>query len=113
MHSALSETQRTRRRLRARGFRSQAQRSSSGVQLAGLGKFANEPRSASKLPADVGFNRDSPGRFYVSAVAKMILGHIIKNYELKLADENQSPTFGWGMNLIPHPKLKILLRERR
>lgn len=55
----------------------------------------------------------SPARFYVSMVVKMILIHVIKHYDIKLADEDAKPHFSWGVNLITHPSLAFLIRERK
>ena len=54
----------------------------------------------------------SPGRFYVSVMAKMIIAHLLLHYEFKLVDESVLSTFTWGVNTMPHPKLRILLRKR-
>lgn len=53
-----------------------------------------------------------PARFYVSMVVKLILMHFIKHYEVKLADPNAKPQFSWGINMITHPSLAFLIRER-
>ncbi|CAD6591006.1 MAG: hypothetical protein ASARMPREDX12_004887 [Alectoria sarmentosa] len=55
----------------------------------------------------------SPARFYVSMVVKMILIHVIKHYDIKLADGDAKPHFSWGVNLITHPSLVFLIRERK
>ena len=54
----------------------------------------------------------SPGRFYVSIVAKMVLSHIIMNYDIKLADPEAPPALAWSFALVPHPMTKLLIRER-
>ncbi|KAI9659175.1 MAG: hypothetical protein M1831_003757 [Alyxoria varia] len=56
--------------------------------------------------------KPTPARFYVCGIAKMILVHIIKRYEFRLASETQAPSISWGPNMIPHPNLKIHLREK-
>ena len=45
-------------------------------------------------------------------VAKLILRHLLTNYDVKLADENAEPSFSWGQNIIPRPSLTLLIRER-
>lgn len=45
-------------------------------------------------------------------VVKMTLVHIIKHYEIKLADEDSKPHFSWGINLVTHPSLAFLIRKR-
>ena len=54
----------------------------------------------------------SPARFYVSMVVKMILVHVIKHYDIKLADVDAPPHFSWGINLVTHPSLVFLVRPR-
>lgn len=54
----------------------------------------------------------SPGRFYVAMVAKLIISHVIVNYDFKLADEKVPPKFNWGVVSIPHPRLAVLMRQR-
>lgn len=55
----------------------------------------------------------SPARFYVSMVVKMILVHIIKHYEIKLANEDAKPQFSWGIHFVTHPSLTFLIRKRK
>ena len=55
----------------------------------------------------------SPGRFYVSMVVKLILTHFIKHYEIKLINEDAKPHFSWGINVLTHPSLAFLIRERK
>ena len=54
----------------------------------------------------------SPARFYVSMIAKMIMRHLLLRYEFKLVNEQASSTLPWGTNLLPHPMLRMLIRER-
>ena len=55
----------------------------------------------------------SPGRFYVSMVAKLVLVHVIKHCEIKLANEDAKPHLALGVEMIPNPRLKFLIRKRR
>ena len=57
--------------------------------------------------------RACPGRFYVSSVVKMVIAHIVMNYDVKLADEKTARTAVWLTNTMPHPSLKIMVRERQ
>ena len=54
----------------------------------------------------------SPARFYVSMIVKMIMVHVIKHYDIKLADEDAKPHFSWGINLVTHPGLNLLIRRK-
>ena len=46
-------------------------------------------------------------------VAKMILAHVIKNYDIKLVNEEAKPSLSWGIDMVPHPRLTFLIRKRR
>lgn len=46
-------------------------------------------------------------------VVKMVLVHVIKHYEIKLADEDAKPHFSWGIDIMPHPRLTFLVRKRK
>lgn len=54
----------------------------------------------------------SPGRFYVSIVAKMVLSHFIMNYDVVLAKPDAPQSFAWSYALVPHPLTKMLIREK-
>jgi len=43
----------------------------------------------------------------------MVMIHIIKNYDIKLADEGAKHCFSWDVTVLPHPNLTVLLRERK
>ena len=51
----------------------------------------------------------SLARFHVSMVVKMILVQVIKHYDIKLADEDAASRFSWGINLVAHPSLVLLV----
>ena len=54
----------------------------------------------------------SPARFYVSVVMKMILSHLMLDYEFKLADPKASPFLKFGKMRLPSPFMAILVRKR-
>ena len=54
----------------------------------------------------------SPARFYVSVVMKMILSHLILNYDIKLADPTARPFLTLGKTRLPRPFMTILVRRR-
>ncbi|KAH3919011.1 hypothetical protein HBH56_027670 [Parastagonospora nodorum] len=53
-----------------------------------------------------------PARFYVSVVMKMILGHILKEYEFKLRDEGARPCLTFGKVRLPSPFMVLLVKKR-
>lgn len=55
----------------------------------------------------------SPARFYVSVVMKMILSHLIVDYEFKLADPTAQPFLTFGKMRLPSPFMSILVRKKR
>ncbi|KAL9092031.1 MAG: hypothetical protein Q9159_001029 [Coniocarpon cinnabarinum] len=57
--------------------------------------------------------RSCPARFYVSAIAKLILSHIIKRFDFDLGDTSAKPYILWGPHFVPSPRMKIRLRRRR
>ena len=58
------------------------------------------------------YNLSSPARFYVSMIVKMIMVHVIEHYDIKLATEDAKPHFSWGINLVTHPGLTLLIRRK-
>jgi hypothetical protein len=54
----------------------------------------------------------SPARFYVSVVMKMILSHLLLNYEFKLADPMARPCLTFGKVRLPSPFMTLLVRKR-
>lgn len=53
-----------------------------------------------------------PARFYVSVVMKMILSHLIVDYEFKLADPTVRPFLTFCKTRLPSPFMTILVRKR-
>lgn len=53
-----------------------------------------------------------PARFYVSVVMKMILSHLLLEYEFKLKDEKARPYLTFGKVRLPSPFMKLLVRRR-
>lgn len=54
----------------------------------------------------------SPARFFVSVVMKMILSHLIVDYEFKLADPTARAFWTMGKTRLPNPLMTILVRKR-
>ncbi|CAG8950411.1 hypothetical protein HYFRA_00006904 [Hymenoscyphus fraxineus] len=53
-----------------------------------------------------------PARFYVSVILKLILGHLITDYEFKLENPDKKPFMTFGHTRLPSPFLSILIRKR-
>ena len=54
----------------------------------------------------------SPGRFYASFIMKMVLVHILVNYDFKLVNEKAPRVWAWRTFRIPYEKAQMLFRER-
>ena len=56
----------------------------------------------------------SPGRFFAVTELKMMMVHILSNYDLKLEDGTHSPANLWhATSITPDPNVKVLFRKRR
>ncbi|KAM5472033.1 hypothetical protein MferCBS49748_001481 [Microsporum ferrugineum] len=53
-----------------------------------------------------------PARFYVSVVIKMVLSHLILDYEFKLENPTAAPFLTFGKVRVPSPFMTILVRNR-
>lgn len=42
----------------------------------------------------------------------MVMQHFLSRYDFKLVDEHATSTLSWDTVLLPHPKLRMLVRER-
>ncbi|KAK1919471.1 hypothetical protein P3342_001763 [Pyrenophora teres f. teres] len=49
-----------------------------------------------------------PGRFYASAVMKVILGQVILNYDCQLVDPTARRLFTWRSTILPKPSAKVV-----
>ncbi|KAH8688014.1 cytochrome P450 [Tricladium varicosporioides] len=49
-----------------------------------------------------------PGRYYASAVMKVIIGQIILNYDCKLAKPDEPRLFTWRSCMLPREKTKVI-----
>ena len=54
----------------------------------------------------------SPARWYVSFTLKMILAHLLLNYDIKLANEKASHIFTWTTAIVPRFSTRIMIRRR-
>lgn len=55
----------------------------------------------------------SPGRFYASAVMKVILGQMILNYDCELLNPNEKRLFTWRSTILPKPSAKVVFTPVR
>ena len=56
----------------------------------------------------------SPGRFFAVTELKIMMAHILLNYDIKFEDGTQSPENLWHATTItPDPNVKLLFRKRR
>ncbi|KAI0148188.1 cytochrome P450 [Hypoxylon sp. NC0597] len=53
-----------------------------------------------------------PGRFFAATALKVMLCHLLVNYEWKLAPGTDPTPLGLGVNFITNPTAKILIRRR-
>lgn len=45
-------------------------------------------------------------------IAKMVMQYLLLRYDFKPVDEHATSTLCWDTILLPHPKLRMLIRER-
>ena len=56
----------------------------------------------------------SPGRFFAANEIKVMMEHIILNYDIKFENEGVRPANKWfGLSLAPDPTVKVFFRKRR
>ena len=56
----------------------------------------------------------SPGRFFAGYELKIILAHILMNYDMKFEDNGPRPPNKWfGAGVIPDPTAKVYFRRRQ
>lgn len=52
----------------------------------------------------------SPGRFYASAVLRLLLCHIVSNFDISLLNPNAGRTMTWRSAIVPRSSTIIVLR---
>ena len=57
---------------------------------------------------------NSPGRYYASRVLKLVIAHILKDYEIKIDGKAKLTTqnFYWRSSIVPKSNTVIQLRKR-
>jgi cytochrome P450 len=53
-----------------------------------------------------------PGRFHASLVMKMVLVHLISNYDIRFEDPKARRQFRWETFTMPYESTRILIRPR-
>ena len=81
------------------------------------GKFeCSSSTSFTKADAEFPFwglgSHTCPGRFYASAAIKLLMAHVLLNYDVKFANEQQKRTFSWRTAIVPVSTVAILFRKR-
>jgi hypothetical protein len=54
----------------------------------------------------------SPGRFYASLASKLVLTHIVRNYEVALVDKNAKRSIVWRSYILPSSKTLVTFTPR-
>ena len=63
----------------------------------------------------VGYGRHAcPGRFFAAAEVKLILAHLLTNYDFKYANgrTKRPPSLGIETQNLPDPSIEILMKRR-
>jgi hypothetical protein len=53
----------------------------------------------------------SPGRFHAALLMKLVLVHMLTNFDMDFANQNTVKSFQWGSVIIPTNNTKILLKR--
>lgn len=77
----------------------------------GHGRHACPGMRKSFIAADVGANQSGLGRFFASQEMKLMLAHIVMNYDVKLPGP-RPPNMDIKASSTPPPKAKLLIRRR-
>ena len=58
-------------------------------------------------------NTYSPGRFFAVTMMKMIMAHLLLNYDIKAIEDGVRPkNITLGSVITPDPRAKLLIRKR-
>lgn len=57
-------------------------------------------------------SKSCAGRYYAAVVQKLILAHVLTNYDCELADEKAGRSMWWRTSITPLPKTAIVFRSR-
>jgi hypothetical protein len=65
------------------------------------------------VPANDSESLYSPGRFFAALEIKLLLAHVLVNYDVKLADSRGEPADWWfGAQPMLDPTVKVMFRKR-
>lgn len=82
------------------------------AKLLGMGK-SNFPQDHQITLANIEKKKkNSPGRFYVAVVIKLILVHILRYYDCELVDPTLSRSLTWRSTIIPREQTLISFKAR-
>lgn len=62
--------------------------------------------------ANVADGSHSAGRYYAAVVQKLILAHVLMNYDCELADETEPRSMWWRTSITPLSKTTMIFRSR-
>ncbi|KAI9640836.1 hypothetical protein NHQ30_010677 [Ciborinia camelliae] len=54
-----------------------------------------------------------PGRFHASLVMKLVIAHLVSNFDMRLENEKENVRWMWETFTMPYEKTRILMRERK
>lgn len=80
-----------------------------GEPAVNLGKISIQSRL--KTANVIGWSH-SAGRYYAAVVQKLILAHVLMNYDCELADEKAERSMWWRTSITPLSKTAIIFRSR-
>lgn len=58
------------------------------------------------------FTIPSPGRFYASVALKMLVAHVLKEFDFNLLSTKAPRSFSWRSAIIPRSSTVIQMRRR-
>jgi hypothetical protein len=75
-------------------------------------KFDIATTSVDSLPFGHG-KHSCPGRYFAACELKLILAHLVMNYDVKLENDGVRPQDMWvATNCVPNPNAKVFFRRR-
>ena len=59
------------------------------------------------------FHVNSPARFYIDLIAKILFSNLILDYDMKLFNPTMKKDWTFGLSEFPNPRSKLLIRKRQ
>lgn len=53
-----------------------------------------------------------PGRFYATMILKLVVAHLVTDYDILLQDSTSSRSIQWRSSIIPKSTVALLVKER-